>query len=242
MRFQTVMFDLDGTLVDHLPAIHRCYAHTLPLLGLPAPTREEVRHAIGGGLEDAMRRFVDEAGLPRALALYRAYWDQTMLDGVELMPGVRDLLNTLHETGVSLAVLTNKHGPSSRRICKHLGIDRLLRGVFGAQDTPWLKPDPRFTDYALATLHASPATACLVGDSPFDVETARRGGIEGFFLTTGAHSAGELHAAGAGQVFPGLAELGREGFALMPEEGVPQPPGPAPRDGPDGPVLSKGAE
>ncbi len=242
MRFQTVLFDLDGTLVDHLPAIHRCYAHTLPLLGLPAPTREQVRHAIGGGLEDAMRRFVSEAGLPRALALYREYWDRTMLDGVELMPGARDLLNTLHADGVTLAVLTNKHGPSSRRICKHLGIDRLFQGVFGAGDTPWLKPDPRLTAHVLATLRADPATACLVGDSPFDVETARRGGIGGFFLTTGVHSATELRDAGAGHVFPGLAELGREGFALMPEGGAPQPAASAPRDGPRGPGLSNSVE
>jgi len=58
MRFQTILFDLDGTLLDHLPAIHASYAHTLPQLGLPAPTREQVRRVIGGGLENAMRRFV----------------------------------------------------------------------------------------------------------------------------------------------------------------------------------------
>lgn len=101
MRFQTVLFDLDGTLIDHLPAIHRCYVHTLPQLGLPAPTREEVRHAIGGGLENAMRRFVSEADLPRALAIYRAYWDQTMLDGVTLMPGADELLRALHAYGAT---------------------------------------------------------------------------------------------------------------------------------------------
>ena len=54
MRFRTVLFDLDGTLMDHLPAIHRSYVHTLPQLGLPAPTYEQVKRAIGGGLENAM--------------------------------------------------------------------------------------------------------------------------------------------------------------------------------------------
>jgi phosphoglycolate phosphatase len=216
MRFQTVLFDLDGTLLDHLPAIHRCYAHTLPQLGLPAPTREQVRHAIGGGLENAMRRFVSEAELPRALALYRSYWDQTMLDGVALMPGALDLLRTLHAAGVTLAVLSNKHGPSSRLICEHLGIDKLLQGIFGAEDTPWLKPDPRLTAYVLATLRGDPATACLVGDSPFDVEAARRGGIDGFFVTTGTNSAAELLAAGTAHVYPDLPALARDGFGLAP--------------------------
>jgi phosphoglycolate phosphatase len=225
MRFRTVLFDLDGTLLDHLPAIHRCYAHTLPQLGRPAPTREQVRHAIGGGLENAMRRFVSEAELPRALVLYRAYWDQTMLDGVELMPGARELLRALHAAGVTLAVLTNKHGPSSRRICQHLGIDQLLEGVFGAGDTPWLKPDPQLTAHALATLQADAATACLVGDSPFDAETARRGGIQGFFVTTGTHSAEELRAAGAELVFPDLPALAREAFALLLDLNRPAEPG-----------------
>ena len=214
MRFQTVLFDLDGTLIDHLPAIHRCYAHTLPQVGVPAPTREEVRHAIGGGLENAMRRFVTEADLPRALALYRAYWDETMLDGVELMPGAGELLRALAAHGVASSVLTNKHGLSSRRVCEHLGIRPLLRSVFGAGDTPWLKPDPRLTAQVLATLGAVPATACLVGDSPFDAETAQRGGIAGFFVTTGTHAAEALRAAGAEQVYPNLTALGRGAFGL----------------------------
>ena len=225
MRFQTVLFDLDGTLLDHLPAIHRCYAHTLPQLGLPAPTREQVRRAIGGGLENAMLRFVPAADLPRALDLFRAYWDQTMLDGVELMPGARELLGALHAGGATLAVLTNKHGPSSRRICQHLGIDQLLEGVFGAGDTPWLKPDPQLTAQVLATLQAEADTTCLVGDSPFDAETARRGGIQGFLVTTGTHSAEELRAAGADQVFPGLPALARDAFALPLAPGRPSEPG-----------------
>jgi phosphoglycolate phosphatase-like HAD superfamily hydrolase len=214
MRFRTVLFDLDGTLLDHLPAIHRCYAHTLPQLGRPAPTVDQVRRAIGGGLENAMRCFVSEAELPRALALYRAYWDKTLLDGVELMPGARELLRALRAAGITLAVLTNKHGHSSRRVCQHLGIAQLLEGVFGAGDTPWLKPDPQLTAHALATLRADAATACLVGDSPFDAETARRGGIQGFFVATGTHSAEELRAAGAGPVFPNLSALARDAFAL----------------------------
>ena len=91
MRFRTVLFDLDGTLIDHLPAIHRCYAHTLPRLGLPAPTREQVKRAIGGGLENAMLNFVPRERLAEALAIYRPHWDATMLDDVALMPGDIDV-------------------------------------------------------------------------------------------------------------------------------------------------------
>ena len=50
LRFRTVLFDLDGTLVDAFTTIHRAYCHTLPLFGYPAPTAEEVRRSVGGGL------------------------------------------------------------------------------------------------------------------------------------------------------------------------------------------------
>ena len=180
MRYRTVLFDLDGTLLDHLTAIHRSYAHTLPLLGLPAPTREQVRRAIGGGLENAMRRFVREADLARALTIYSDYWDRTMLEGVELMPGADALLRALHDLGCTLAVFTNKYGSSSRLVCDALGIAPLFRGIFGAHDTPWLKPDPRYVAHVLSTVGGEAATACLVGDSPFDIEAARKSGLDLF--------------------------------------------------------------
>jgi phosphoglycolate phosphatase len=214
MRYRSILFDLDGTLLDHLTAIHRCYAHTLPQLGLPAPTREQVRRAIGGGLANAMRRFVREADLPRALQLYSVYWDRTMLDGVELMPGAGELLRALHARGCTLAVLTNKLGTSSRLVCDYLGIAPLFRGIFGAQDTPWLKPDPRLTAHVLAALGADPATTCLVGDSPFDAEAAHKGGLSCFLVTTGTDSREELQAAGAEHVYPDLSSLAREVFNL----------------------------
>jgi phosphoglycolate phosphatase len=214
MRFRTVLFDLDGTLVDHLPAIHRCYAHTLPQLGLPAPTREQVRRAIGGGLENAMRRFVREADLPRALRLYREFWDRTMLEGVDLMPGAGELLRTLQARGCTLGVLSNKYGSSSRLVCDYLGIAPLFRGIFGAHDTPWLKPDAKFTAHVLATLGAEPASTCLIGDSPFDAAAAHAGGLTCYLVTTGTHSRKELEAAGAEQIYPDLPSLAREVFGL----------------------------
>ena len=58
LPFRTVLFDLDGTLVDAFTTIHRAYCHTLPQFGYPAPTAEQVRRAVGGGLENAMGRFV----------------------------------------------------------------------------------------------------------------------------------------------------------------------------------------
>ena len=155
-RFQTYFFDLDGTLIDHFGAIYRAHSHTLKTLGLPEPTWEEVRSAVGGGLERAIGRLAGIDRVDEALAIYRPYWTATMLNDVQLLPGARVLLERLHAAGATLAVLTNKHGPSSRLVCDHLKITPLLRGVFGATDTPWLKPQPEFTRYALEQLGTGP--------------------------------------------------------------------------------------
>ena len=84
----------------------------------------------------------------------------------------------------------------------------------GAGDTPWLKPDPRLTTAVLEALGAPRATACLVGDSPFDAETARNVGLPAFLVTTGTHDRAALLAAGVDRSFPDLAALARGIFGL----------------------------
>ena len=208
MQFRTVLLDLDGTLIDHLKAIHRSYCHMLPQLGYPAPTMEQVRRAIGGGLENAMRKFIPEERLQEGLAIYRPYWDRTMLDDPELMAGGRELLEWLNARGVVCGVFTNKHGPSGRAVCEHLGVAGLLQGIYGAKDTPWVKPQPEFAAHVLAELGGEAASTLMIGDSPFDVEAARNGGFaDCWCVTTGTHSEEELRAAGATVVLSGLNEV-----------------------------------
>lgn len=215
MRFRTVLFDLDGTLMDHLPAIHRSYVHTLPQLGFPAPTYDQVKRAIGGGLENAMLKFIPESRLVEALAIYRPFWAATMLTGGEPMPDALELLARLEKAGgITTAVFTNKHGPSAREVCAHLGFTRYTREVFGAKDTPWLKPQPEFTAHALKILGADAASTCLVGDSPWDVQAAHNAGFPCFAVTTGTHTHEELSAAGADGVYPSLSAIGSAQFGL----------------------------
>ncbi len=209
LPFSTFLFDLDGTLVDHFAAIHRAHTHTMTQLGLPPPTMEQVRAAVGGGVELAVRRLVGPALTAKALAIYQPFWDATMLENVDLLPGARELLEALHARGATLAVLTNKHGPSSRLICHHLKISSLFRGVFGATDTPWLKPQLEFTKYALDKIGGAAAGALLVGDSPWDVQTSQNAGFPAWCVTTGTHDAAQLTAAGAEKVFPDLLSLAR---------------------------------
>jgi phosphoglycolate phosphatase-like HAD superfamily hydrolase len=206
-RFATLLIDLDGTLVDAFTTIHRSYVHLLPQLGLPAPTMEQVRRAVGGGLENAMRHFVPEAQIADGVKLFVDYTDKILLEDVTLMPGALELLRAEHAKGVKLAVFTNKRGHHARRICEHLGVTPYLDGIFGAKDTAWVKPQPEFATHALRELGGRAETTMLIGDSPFDVKSAHNGGFACWCVTTGTHSAEELREANAERVFADLFEL-----------------------------------
>ncbi|HRJ48787.1 MAG TPA: HAD family hydrolase, partial [Opitutaceae bacterium] len=171
-------------------------------------TLAEVRAAVGGGLAQAMGRFLPPELVPAAMEVHLAHSRQILLEDVKLLPGALDLVRQLHARGLTLAVFTNKHADSSRRICAHLGLTPYLAGIYGAGDTPWLKPQPEFATHVLKELKADPASTLLIGDSPFDVQAARNGGFACWCVTTGTHDAAQLAAAGAGRVFTDLHELG----------------------------------
>jgi phosphoglycolate phosphatase len=220
MRFSCVLFDLDGTLIDQFHAIHRCHAYAMCQLGLPEPTLAQVRAAVGGGLDEAIARLAgaDKVELLRPHFLH--LWEKTNLHDVIVLPGAAEILQALRDRGIVCAVLTNKRGYAAREVCSHLCLTPMLRGIFGADDTPWIKPQPEFTAYALEQLGVNAADAVLIGDSPFDVATAINGGLGFVGVTTGTHNASELRAAGASRVAPDLAgvaaELGLTAAAVMP--------------------------
>lgn len=211
-----VLFDLDGTLIDHFATLYRCYEFALSRLGLPVPAPEVVRRSVGGSMEVTMRKFVGPEQFPAAAQLWREFLREHFLDDVRLMPGARELVTALHRRGLKLGVLTNKIGENSRGICAHLGLAPLLDLVLGADDTPYRKPQREFVAAALERLRASAGETLLVGDSPYDLDAARAGGIRAAFVTTGTHSAEELRAAGAvaETIFPDLFALGAAVFGL----------------------------
>lgn len=208
-RFATLLLDLDGTLVDAFTTIHRSYMHVLPQFGLPAPTMEQVRRAVGGGLENAMRNFLPEAQIAEAVQRHIAHTESILLEDVTLLPGALELLRAEHAAGTKLAVFTNKRGEHARKICAHLGMTPYLDGVFGVKDTPWLKPMPEFAAHVLGKLDGRPGQTLLIGDSPFDVKAAHNGGFACWCVTTGTHTAEQLREAKAEAVFPDLFAVER---------------------------------
>lgn len=212
--FQTVLFDLDGTLVDAFTTLHRAYCHTLPLFGCPAPTIEQVRRTVGGGLEHAMGHFLPQEFVAEACREHVAFTRTILLEDPKVYPGGRELVTVLHAGGMKTGVLTNKIGEHARAVLTHLGLAPQLDLILGARDCPWRKPAAAFTAEALRRLDAEAATTCLIGDSPFDVETAHAANLCCFCVSTGTHSGADLHAAGASAVYPDLFALGAEVFGL----------------------------
>lgn len=203
-RFETLLLDLDGTTVDAFTTIHRAYVHTLPLFGRPAPSIEQVRRAVGGGLENAMRHFLPEELIADAVKAHIAYTDTILLEDARLLPGTLELLRAEQSAGTRMAVFTNKRGDHARLVCEHLGMTPYLAGVFGAKDTPWFKPQPEFANHVLQKLGAARESTLLIGDSPFDVKAAHAGGFACWCVTTGTHDEAQLRAGGAEAVYPDL--------------------------------------
>ncbi|MBE2212482.1 MAG: HAD hydrolase-like protein [Opitutaceae bacterium] len=212
---RAVLFDLDGTLIDHFATLYACYRHALSSLGLPVPSPEHVRRSVGGSMEVTMRKLVPEEHVPAAAALWRDHLARTYLDDVTLMPWGGELVRALHARGLRLGVFTNKIGETSRGICTHLGLTPWLDLILGANDSPWRKPQAEFTRLALERLGASARETVLIGDSPYDIDAARAGGLARVLcVTTGTHDAAELAAAGADAVYPDLRTLGAAEYGL----------------------------
>jgi phosphoglycolate phosphatase-like HAD superfamily hydrolase len=159
-------------------------ATSFPSFGLPAPTALEVRRAVGGGLEKAMSHFVSPELIAEACRAHVAYTERILLEDPVLYDGAAELVGALHAQGVKTGVLTNKIGEHARAVLKHLGIAGQLDLILGARDCAWRKPAAEFTAEALRRMGGDAAHCCLVGDSPFDLTTARNAGFPCFCVTT----------------------------------------------------------
>ncbi|WP_309400049.1 HAD family hydrolase [Cerasicoccus maritimus] len=191
---KTVFFDLDGTVIDHFMCIYRCYKYAVEQMSLPPVTYEKVKATVGGSVPVTMARLIGEERAPEGVKHFRKHFDEIMLEDLVELPGVEWLLQALKEQGVQSAVFTNKEGNGARAILAHLGYDAYLDGIIGTGDTPWRKPEPEFSQYALEQMKADPATSIMVGDSPFDVLAGKAGGMRSYVVATGSHSVEELEA------------------------------------------------
>ena len=210
-----IIFDLDGTLIDHFVAITQSIHYVQNILKIPTSTKYEVTTAVGGGIELTLERLIGKENVTLALPLFEEHLEMHLFDGLYALPGASWLLKNLHDSGKKIAVLTNKYGPHSRSILDHLDLSKYITANFGTGDTPYRKPNPKFTAHLLTTISASAKNSIFVGDSPFDYASANALAIPCHMVSTGSHTVEQLKLeTSASGYHKDLYELGNHCFNL----------------------------
>ncbi|TVP77603.1 MAG: HAD family hydrolase [Puniceicoccaceae bacterium] len=191
---QYILFDLDGTLIDHFTTIHKSIVYAQHALGLPESDYATVRATVGGSVPITLGKLCGQANVTAAEPLFREHFDQIIFDDVFALPGAAWLLQALKANGATLGVFTNKYAAHSRAVLAHLELDPWLDVIIGTgdPDCPYRKPDPLFTAHALEKMNCASEEALMIGDSPYDLAAAEAGCLSCHLVATGSHSEAQL--------------------------------------------------
>jgi len=199
-----VVFDLDGTLVDSLGDIVTTFVAAFDNVGLPAPTRDDVRALVGGPLEEMYAAFAPAEAVPALTADYRANYPLNYRATSRPYPGVVDLLTALGANGHTRVVATTKRSDVARRFVAAMGLTDLLDHVQGTDDFPH-KPAPDVIHRALAAVGAR--GSWMVGDTVTDVQAGKAAGLRTYAVSWGTHDAATLATAEPDVLSDALTDL-----------------------------------
>lgn len=209
-RFDTVLFDLDGTLLDTLEDILNAANHVIGELGYPPRTLAEMRGFVGNGAEMQIRRSlgagVDEETVQRALAAYKPYYAAHAQERTRAYAGIPALLAALRAEGWRIAIVSNKPDEAVKPLAEKYfaGLCDLALGETAVRRR---KPASDMVDDALALLGAARERTVYVGDSEVDIETARNAGMACISVCWGFRDREQLIAAGATEIAATADEL-----------------------------------
>lgn len=196
-RISTVLFDLDGTLLDSIRLIIDSYHHTLAIHGLPPRTDDAWLAGIGTPLTVQLEEWAhDEAHLEAMVATYRAYNLAHHDARVTAYPGVVPMVQILRSRAVRLGVVTSKNAAGARRGLRLVGIEGTMEVVVGADDVQRPKPHPEPIHLAMDRLGATPESTIYVGDSLHDMHAGRAAGVRTGAVLWGPFSRAHLEPAG----------------------------------------------
>ena len=188
----TIVFDLDGTLVDTAPDLVGALNVLLAREGLPTLPLAEVRVMIGQGARALITRGFAAAGAPldeaRLSALFGdfiVHYRAHIADESRPFPGIVDALDVLAGAGAGLAVCTNKPTDLSLALLDALGMTGRFAAVVGPDAAPAPKPDPRHLQTAIAAVGGSDDFALMVGDSASDIGAARAANVRSVVVSFG---------------------------------------------------------
>jgi phosphoglycolate phosphatase len=225
----TIVFDLDGTLVDTAPDLVATLNIVFARIGLPSVCFAEARNMVGGGARKMIERGLAAEG--RALAdpaldeLVRefiAHYAEHIADRSRPFAGVEAALDELAQAGWPLTVCTNKLEWLARRLLDQLGMTRRFAAICGPDTFGIQKPDPELLRRTIGRVGASPDMAVMVGDSITDIAMARAAAVPVIAVEHG-YTETPVAELGPDRVIPDFSELPTAVFELLRSRAVAPP-------------------
>lgn len=218
---QTVIFDLDGTILDTIGDLAAAGNWVCRENGWPEHSLERFKAMVGHGIPNLVSQFAPQESqspllLAHALSQFSSYYAEHNREKTAPYPGMPELLARLKAAGVRMAVYSNKADDFSREIVAHYypGLFQIVRGKLPGVP---VKPDPAGIRALLADLEADESSTWVVGDSSVDIRTGHNAGLRACGVTWGFRSRESLIEAGA----DALADTPEELEALLLGEGRP---------------------
>jgi HAD superfamily hydrolase (TIGR01509 family) len=185
---EAVLLDIDGTLLDSNDAHARSWADVFRRHGLP-PTFAQVRPLIGKGGDKVLAELLNiDHESPRGKQLgdeRRELFLGQYLPQLKPTPGARELVQRLRQGEIQVVIATSAKGQELQALLRQAGVADLIEEATTADDAEQSKPDPDIVRAALQRAGVQPVEAMMIGDTPYDIETARAAGVDTIALRCG---------------------------------------------------------
>ena len=193
----TILFDLDGTLVDTAPDLMKAHNHIMKKYGYETKSTEEIRNLVGkgasaligrslwGSAKEEFGKIEDKKIKEKMVNEFINYYGNNILNESTLINGVEDFLKWCNEKKISLAVCTNKQEHLAVDLLKKIGIYNYFEYVAGSNTFDYCKPDPRHITNIIEILNGDIKKSLMIGDSETDANAAKSASIPMVLLENG---------------------------------------------------------
>ena len=193
----TILFDLDGTLVDTAPDLMRAHNHVMKKFGYPTKSTEEIRSLVGQGAGAMLGRSIwgqakkefgkvqDEKIKEEMIKDFIDFYGKNIVNESTLINGVKDFLIWSKKNNISMAVCTNKTDYLAVDLLKKIGIYDFFEYVAGHNTFDYCKPDPRHLTSVIEILQGDIKKSLMIGDSETDANAAKNAGIPVILMEDG---------------------------------------------------------
>jgi len=193
----TILFDLDGTLVDTAPDLMLAHNHVMKKFGYPTKSTEDIRNLVGKGAgaligrsiwgqaKKEFKKVLDDKIKDEMVKEFINFYGKNIKNESKLITGVKDFLIWCKEQNISMAVCTNKQEHLSNDLLKKIGIYDFFEYVAGADTFDYCKPDPRHLTNVVEILDGDIKKTIMIGDSETDANAAKAAEIPVILLENG---------------------------------------------------------